>query len=107
MWIRRSHILTPLNSLLKKETKWVWTDEHTKAFNTIKRVMSWETLLHYPDFKKPFEIHTDASLHQIGAVIAQDNKPVAFWSRKLRDDQHNYTTTEQELLAIVEVRKED
>ena len=63
-------------------------------------------MLFHPDFNKKFEIHTDASLHQIGAVITQDGKPVAFCSRKLRDEQHNYTTTERELLAIVETLKE-
>ncbi|CAJ1938684.1 unnamed protein product, partial [Cylindrotheca closterium] len=68
--------------------------------------MAKETLLHYPDFNKPFEIHTDASKYQIGAVITQDSKPIAFYSRKLRDGQHNYTTTERELLAIVETLKE-
>src|SRR6056300_1273334 len=77
-----------------------------KAFDTIKRVMARDTLLHYPDFNKPFEIHTDASHRQITAVITQDNKPIAFYSRKLRDGQHNYTTTERELLAIVETLKE-
>ena len=68
--------------------------------------MAKETLLFYPDFDKPFEIHTDASLHQIGAVITQDGKPVAFCSRKLRAGQHNYATTERELLAIAEISKE-
>jgi len=77
-----------------------------KAFDTIKRVMARDTLLHYPDFNKPFEIHTDASHRQIGAISTQDNKPIAFYSRKLRDGQHNYTTTERELLAIVETLKE-
>eukprot|EP00980_Cylindrotheca_fusiformis_P030595 scaffold25084_cov269-Cylindrotheca_fusiformis.AAC.1 len=91
---------------MKKDVKWTWDDEHQKAFDTIKRVMSKETLLHYPNFNEPFEIHTDASLHQIGAVITQKNKPIAFYSRKLRDGQHNYTTTERELLAIVETLKE-
>ena len=68
--------------------------------------MAKETLLHYPDFNKPFEIHTDASHTQLGAVITQDNKPIAFYTRKLRNGQHNYTTTERELLAIVETLKE-
>ena len=67
--------------------------------------MAWDTLLHYPDFNKPFEIHTDASHRQIGAVITQDKKPIAFYSRKLRDSQHNYTITECELLAIVKILK--
>ena len=63
------------------------------------------TLLQFQQ-TKPFEIHTDASLHQIGAVIVQDNTPIAFYTRKLRNGQHNFTTTERELLAIVETLKE-
>ena len=106
MWIRRSHILAPLNALNKKGLKWKWGPTEQRAFDNIKRVMAKETLLHYPNFNKEFEIHTDASKYQIGAVITQGNKPVAFYSRKLRDGQHNYTTTERELLAIVETLKE-
>ena len=106
MWIRRSHILAPLNALNSKKVKWRWGNVEQRAFDNIKRVMARETLLHYPDFNKPFEIHTDASKYQLGAVITQNNKPVAFYSRKLRDGQHNYTTTERELLAIVETLKE-
>ena len=98
--------MAPLNELLKKGTKWKWGPEQAQAFDIIKRVMAKETLLHYPDFNKEFEIHTDASLTQIGTVITQDGKPVAFFSRKLKDGQHNYTTTECELLAIVETLKE-
>lgn len=65
-----------------------------------------ETLLAYPNFNKPFVIHTDASDYQLGSVISQDNKPIAFYSRKLSPTQTQYTTTERELLAIVETLKE-
>jgi len=106
MWIRRAHILAPLHKLLKKGTRWAWKSEHQRAFNNIKRVMAKQTLLHYPNFNETFEIYTDASLRQIGAVIAQNNKSIAFYTRKLRDGQHNYTTTERELLAIIETLKE-
>ncbi len=62
----------------------------------------------YPDFSKPFafEIYTDASTLQLGAVITQDNRPIAFFSRKLSETQTKYTVTEIELLAIVETLKE-
>jgi hypothetical protein len=68
--------------------------------------MARETLLAYPDFNKPFIIHTDASHTQLGAVISQENRPIAFYSRKLSLAQTRYTTTERELLSIVETLKE-
>jgi hypothetical protein len=55
---------------------------------------------------KPFEIYTDASATQLGAVIAQDNRPIAFFSRKLSKTKQKYSVTEIELLAIVEILKE-
>ena len=39
-------------------------------------------------------------------MITQGNKPIAFYSRKLNPAQTRYTTTEKELLSIVEVCKE-
>ena len=72
----------------------------------MKKLISRETLLKYPDFNKPFVVHTDASHTQLGAVISQDNRPIAFYSRKLNPAQTRYTTTERELLSIVETLKE-
>ena len=106
MWIRRSEILAPLTKLCSKNNKFVWTEEQTNAFDKIKQIICEETLLAYPDFSQPFEIHTDASKIQLGSVIAQKDKPIAFYSRKLTDAQTRYTTTERELLAIVETLKE-
>jgi len=76
------------------------------AFQQVKQMVCKETLLTYPDWSKPFDIHTDASDYQLGAVISQDGKPIAFFSRKLNSAQRNYTTTEKELLSIVECVKE-
>ena len=106
MWRKRSELLAPLTRLTSKDVKFVWTEVEQKAFEDIKRILSRETLLAYPDFSKPFIIHTDASNTQLGAVISQDGKPIAFYSRKLSDAQKRYTTTEQELLSIVETLKE-
>ena len=51
-------------------------------------------------------IYTNALSKQLGAVIAQGNKPIAFFSRKLTETQQRYSVTEIELLAIVETLKE-
>ncbi len=55
---------------------------------------------------KPFEIYTDASSTQLEAMITQDNRSIAFFSRKLSKTQQKYSVTEIELLAIVETLKE-
>ena len=43
---------------------------------------------------------------QLGAVITQDNRPIAFFSRKLSEMQQKSSVTEIELLAIGETLKE-
>ncbi len=63
-------------------------------------------VLAYTDYSKVFEIYTDASRKQLGAVITQGNRPIAFFSRKLSDAQHRYSVTNIELLAIVKTLKE-
>ncbi len=68
--------------------------------------MAKETILNYATFNEVFEIHTDASDRQLGAAISQNGKPLTFYNRKLSSAQRNYTTTEQELLSIVETLKE-
>ena len=83
MWKSRSDILTPLSSMTSKQAKWDWNTKCQQAFDTIKKLVSRNTLLSYPNFNEPFEIHTDASKLQLGAVISQNNKLVAFYSRKL------------------------
>ena len=53
-----------------------------------------------------FEVYTDSSDYQLGGVIVQNGRPLAFYSRKLRGAQLNYTITENELLGVVETLKE-
>ena len=50
----------------------------------------------YPDFNEHFDIHTDASNFQLGAVIIQNGKPIDFCSRKLTGAQSRYTVMEKE-----------
>ena len=104
--------MAPLTELTKepknknKRPKFVWGEEQQKAFNSLKKIVSRDICLAYPDFNSTFEIYTDASKTQLGAVIVQNNRPLAFYSRKLNPAQLNYTTTERELLSIVETLKE-
>jgi hypothetical protein len=79
MWKERSGLLAPLTALTSNKIPFKWTDEHQLAFAAIKCVIGRETLLVYPDFNAPFHIHTDASKTQIGVIISQKGKPIAFY----------------------------
>jgi len=87
MWVRQSHVLAPLAALTSKTTKWKWEPQHRKAFAMAKIIIAKERPLAYLDFNKPFQIYTDASHYQLGAVVSQDGKPIAFYSRKLNPAQ--------------------
>ncbi len=79
---------------------------HQRAFNHVKATIAKDTVLAYLDYSKVFKIYTDASSKQLGAVITQDNRPIAFFSQKLSDMQRKYIVTKIELLAIVETLTE-
>ena len=83
-----------------------WDDVHQTAFNNIKKPIAKDVVLAYPDYSQGFKIYTDSSKFQLGAIIAQNNRPLAFFSRKLNTVQQKYSVTKQELLAIVETLKE-
>ena len=81
-----------LRSLLCKGTPFVRTDAHEAEFTDLKdALLSPDTMLYHPDWNSPFELHTDASKHGIGAMLAQwhDGKlhPVKFFS-------HSFTAVE-------------
>jgi len=72
-----------LTNLLKKNTLFVWTSEHNRAFNTLKTALSTAPVLAIPDFSIPFAIETDACISGVGAVLTQQGHPLAFISKAL------------------------
>jgi RNase H-like domain found in reverse transcriptase len=96
MWPRRPHILAPLTELTGKKA-FVWEDKHQQAFEQMKALIATDVLLVYPNHNKPFDIETDTSDYQLGAIIKQDNHPMAYYTRKLNSSQKNYTTIKKEL----------
>ena len=87
----RSHILNPLTEAVSgpKERKILWISALEESFIELKRMVSAETLLCYQDWKIPFTVNTDDSDKQLGAVICQNNKPIALFSTRISNTQRN------------------
>ncbi|KAJ9511053.1 hypothetical protein QJQ45_002859 [Haematococcus lacustris] len=105
-----SALAAPLTDLTGKEGlkyDWKhWPDDKLQAFHALKHAVSKVPLLRIPDISKPFQVYCDASLQGVGAVLMQDGHPLAYLSKKLSPAEKNYSTGEQELLAIVTACKE-
>ncbi len=73
----------------------------SKIFWSRKGYYAKEVVLAYQDYSKVFEIYTDASNKQQGAVITRENRLIAFSSQRLSTMKCKYSVTKIELLAIV------
>jgi len=84
----------------------IWTTQVEKKCTNLKAAITNESVLSPPNFKLPFILQTDASSRGIGVVFSQvfkddEEKPVAYFYKKLNGAQRNYTATEKECLVVV------
>ena len=101
-----SVITEPLTGLLKKNTKFIWTDKCQGAFEKVKAILSNSPVLSAPNFRKQFKLFVDASDVGVGAVLMQEDDshvdhPICFFSKKFDKHQKNYSTIEKECLALI------
>ncbi|CAI6377494.1 unnamed protein product [Macrosiphum euphorbiae] len=96
-----SQLAVPLRELLKKDCNWYWGETQIKAFNVLKCALTSEPLLQYFDLNKKCTLSVDASKDGLGAVLLQNDYPVAYASKTLNDTQKQYAQIEKELLAIL------
>src|SRR6266852_139048 len=100
-----SHIVKPLTNLLKKDTKFEWTSNCTKALDKIIHILTSKPVLTHPDPEKPFELEVDASDFATGAILFQRDergkpKPLGFHSKTLSKEEMNYDIYDKELTAL-------
>lgn len=85
----------------EKGELFVWTHIHEQAFSTLKQSLTTAPVLALPNFDKPFAIEADASGTGIGAVLLQQEHPLAFVSKALGPRNQGLSTYEKEYLAII------
>lgn len=93
-------IARPLTNRLRRG-KFAWDDEAEHAFSQFKEAMTTTPTLALPDFSEPFVIQTDTSGDGIGAILSQNDKPIAFMSRSLGVAKKSWSTYAREMLAII------
>lgn len=96
-----SNLTHLLRQLLKKDTEWLWDQNTQRDFDILKQTIMQAPCLQYFDEAKDVTVSVDASKNGLGAVLLQENKPVAYGSASLTAAQQNYAQIEKELLAIV------
>ena len=101
-----AEISAPLRFLTRKDGKWAWTSRQQHAFETLKELLTTDTVMSYFDPTKHTELHVDASPFSLGAILTQttpghDSKVIAYASRSLTDIESKYSQIEREALAIV------
>ena len=111
MWYRTfiPHIAilaAPLFPLTSIKKGFVWSAEAEQSVAALKDALTQTPVLSRYDHDLDTRVTTAASLVGIGAVLEQRHdtvwKPVAFWSRKLLDEETRYSATDLEWLAVVE-----
>ena len=75
--------------------------EAQTAFENLKQAMVTAPVLALPDFQESFVIETDASDIGIGAVLMQQDRPIAYLSKALGASHRAKSIYEKEFLALI------
>ena len=86
---------------LLKKNAFVWSNQAEATFQQLKVVVSHPLVLALPDFNLPFTIECDASGLGLGAILMQNQRPIAFHSQLLKGKALQLSTYEKELLTLV------
>ncbi len=99
--------MSVISNLLKEDKEFVWDGKCQEAFDVLKMIMHKDTLLTFPDPNREFVIVMDSSLYGLGACLLQKDSEtgkyviIAFYSKTLNQAETLYSTSERELLAII------
>ena len=96
-----SRIEAPLTKMTRKDVKYDWVDAYQKSFEELKDRLTSAPVLALPNGKDGFVVYSDASRQDIGCVLMQNDRVIAYASRKLKKHEENYPTHDLELAVVV------
>ena len=66
-----------MTELLKKDTKFKWTEECEASFQELKKRLVTTPMLILPDIRKDFQVYCDTSRQGLGCVLMQEGRVVS------------------------------
>ncbi len=98
-------IAEPLMQLMCKNERWHWDREQENAFHALKKSLNRTAHLRILNSTCKKVLKTNASNFAVGACLYQikdeQQRPIAYWSKKLSELKKRYEVHDKELLAIV------
>ena len=89
-----------------KKNAFSWSQKVEEAFELLKQTMMQAPFLALPNFQLLFVVECDASGNGLGAVLMQEQRPIAYFSTALNGKRLLLSTYENELMALVLTVKE-
>ena len=102
-----SRLAAPMTKLTWKEVKFEWNDLCEKVFQELKMRLTSAPILIVSERGQGYIVYCDASKSELGCVLIQSRRVVAYGSRQLKNHEQNYPTHDMELAAVVFALKSD
>ncbi|XP_060083465.1 uncharacterized protein LOC132563689 [Ylistrum balloti] len=83
-----AEVSAPLRQLLENDVCWDWGQSQQNSYKRLKDLVSEAPVLKFYDVKQPVTLSVDASSTGLGAVLLQNNQPVAYASKSLTTAQN-------------------
>eukprot|EP00253_Pinus_taeda_P033355 PITA_33355 len=99
-------ICAPTVETIKKENQpFYWIESAEKSFQLLKKKITEQPVLKLLDFNKLFQVRCDAIGTAIGAVLSQEDNPIAYFSERLNERRQKYTSYDKEFYVVVQAFK--
>ena len=96
-----SSLTANLFSMCSNSISFEWTDDLLNCFNLLRNAIAQASKLVWFDVTAPITIVSDASNYGLGAALMQNDRVVAYASRKLTGVETRYSCIEREFLGIL------
>jgi len=94
-----------LTKLTQKGVIFRWSDEYEESFQKLKTALTTTPVLVLPSASGSYTMYCDASRINIGCVLMQEGRVIAYALRQLKPHEKNYPVHDLGLAAIVHALK--